>query len=519
MTQDSFAENMWAALDEDKQTRRTTPPTPDTSPATTIAGDVVVISDPTKYANTALQRAADEFGQVGAANQHEGAGRNHALNTAAFTLGRLVAAGLLTESQVRHALTDAASRNGLLQWTGHHAVDNTISSGLRAGALEPLRWTQGTSIGPVPEAAPFAPPGWQPQPGPLGVEREPNPLSALNLQRLAEPCPPPDWLVTGRLTRNTLTVLGSKPGVGKSWTALDLALAITTGRPWLGHDTIQGRVLYIDVENGETLATRRLQQLGADPDEIGDRLHYVTESVMFPGGEDSARFKDTLEAFRPDLVIVDTLASAAPSAEKDTESMSLFLYDIWQRSRQQNAAVLILAHLRKSQQGVSKDDPLDSFRGAGHLVGAASRAWLLEPRGAERFALRDIKAREFQANPTVLIRIHDEPSDNALIDKRTSIITDGEEEDDTPESDALAFQRKCLELIDNSPLGKAKKSALLTLRGDKSEATVTRWLKEFKDAGVLKAAGTGFYTRATEVPNDPHAGATPFDPWAATDAA
>ena len=49
----------------------------------------------------------------------------------------------------------------------------------------------------------------------------------------------------------------SAPKVGKSWLVSDLALAIASGRPWLGMDCVPREVLILDNElHGETSANR-----------------------------------------------------------------------------------------------------------------------------------------------------------------------------------------------------------------------------------------------------------------------
>jgi hypothetical protein len=63
--------------------------------------------------------------------------RNHELNRSAFSLGQLVAAGLLDEDQVAAALLRAAERNGLLADDGIRQCQATIRSGLRAGMANP----------------------------------------------------------------------------------------------------------------------------------------------------------------------------------------------------------------------------------------------------------------------------------------------------------------------------------------------------------------------------------------------
>jgi hypothetical protein len=63
-------------------------------------------------------------------------GRNAALNRAAWTLGRWVAAGAFDQAEVENGLYDAVERNGLVADVGQRQVWATIRSGLSAGLLQ-----------------------------------------------------------------------------------------------------------------------------------------------------------------------------------------------------------------------------------------------------------------------------------------------------------------------------------------------------------------------------------------------
>ena len=65
-------------------------------------------------------------------------GRNAALNRAAWTLGRWVAAGALDQAEVEDGLFDAAERNRLVADDGERQIWATIRSGLSAGLLQPV---------------------------------------------------------------------------------------------------------------------------------------------------------------------------------------------------------------------------------------------------------------------------------------------------------------------------------------------------------------------------------------------
>lgn len=84
-----------------------------------------------KYAETALENEAALLSGMPAGM------RNGQLNKAAFALGQLVAGGYLTQDEVRRALMDACTRNGLIQADGVKAFEKTLESGLQSGMSQP----------------------------------------------------------------------------------------------------------------------------------------------------------------------------------------------------------------------------------------------------------------------------------------------------------------------------------------------------------------------------------------------
>jgi len=102
---------------------------------------------PTRPVQELLASAQRRGGYVGAALRGEaervinaGTGRNHALNAAAYCLGRLVGAGVLAREDAEQTLTAAAVAAGL----GRDArqvgeIPRTIASGLGAGIRNPRR--------------------------------------------------------------------------------------------------------------------------------------------------------------------------------------------------------------------------------------------------------------------------------------------------------------------------------------------------------------------------------------------
>jgi hypothetical protein len=76
--------------------------------------------------------------------------RNFCLYVAAVALGQLVAGGALAEREARGVLLDAAARHLALGAYSPNQADQTITSGLRAGAKRPRSITDGAPAGPGP---------------------------------------------------------------------------------------------------------------------------------------------------------------------------------------------------------------------------------------------------------------------------------------------------------------------------------------------------------------------------------
>lgn len=307
---DPFAVALWALRDAEKATARDRPAPPAGSATLTVApdpGEVVRISDPNAYAITALQRTHDEL-----ASTHEG-GRNHALNTAAFTLGRLAAAGLLTEQAVTDTLLAACNTNGLLAEDGRYATEATIRSGLTGGARDPLRWQHDTPSGHTPPAvAPFTPatgpaPALEQPPPP-----DPNTLHALRVagelatlrardeardqltaekalrdfreppsrlsvrEELQLPDDPVTYAIQSVLPTGTNALLTAGYKTGKTTTVGDLAVAHADGTKFLGKFDVTpspGRLAIFNYELSDSMYRRWLRELNLEHPERLAVLH------------------------------------------------------------------------------------------------------------------------------------------------------------------------------------------------------------------------------------------------------
>ena len=71
-----------------------------------------------------------------------------------------------------------------------------------------------------------------------------------------------------------LTLIAGAPKSGKSWMMLDMCLAVSSGRSFLGRKTLHCEVAYFPLEDQEERAKKRMLDLGEAPT---PNLHICTE--------------------------------------------------------------------------------------------------------------------------------------------------------------------------------------------------------------------------------------------------
>jgi hypothetical protein len=108
---------------------------------------------------------------------------------------------------------------------------------------------------PMPAAGLKATNGSQEFTGP--TEDWPEILDAIEL--INNPPPLPQVLIEGILHKGEKMLLGGAAKIGKTWLALDLAVSVASGTPWLGYPTQKGRVLFINFELAPWAFRKRLE--------------------------------------------------------------------------------------------------------------------------------------------------------------------------------------------------------------------------------------------------------------------
>jgi AAA domain len=185
----------------------------------------------------------------------------------------------------------------------------------------------------------------------------------------------PRWLVQGLWPADAYGVLAAQEKAGKTWAALDLAVSVASGRPWLDHFACPapGPVLLFLGEGGERATVRRIEAIatskGVHPDQLADRLRlsFRVPRLAAPGaGAELAAVQAELAEHPAVLVVLDPLYLAAAGASgSNLYDMGAVLQAIQGVCQHAGCALLVVTHWNKTGDG----------RGADRISGAGPAAW------------------------------------------------------------------------------------------------------------------------------------------------
>jgi len=216
----------------------------------------------------------------------------------------------------------------------------------------------------------------------------------------AESLPPPTWLVPDFIIGEGFTLLFGPQKHGKSFVALDLALSIVHGRPWL--DTIKpavepGSVLYLALEGmHETLrrTTAWCRHYGVEP---SDRL-IVVSGLRFSDEAISAAMREAVAAI-PDLrcIIIDTVARAMVGLDENLARDQGLITDRLDRLAEDAKVPVIAVHH-------SGKDVERGTRGSNALPAAAVGSVLVTKRDDGNLAVSVTEIRRGESGKNLLLR-------------------------------------------------------------------------------------------------------------------
>ncbi len=172
------------------------------------------------------------------------------------------------------------------------------------------------------------------------------PIALLSLEQLRQRHDTVTWTVKGVIPSESLGLIFGGSGTFKSFIALDMALHVAHGLPWLGRRTVEGPVLYLAAEGGAGLwrridawhRARRLRWQDAPmyvipvPVDLMKDAMLVTEAALSAG-------------VTPILAVIDTLSQTFSGEENSANEVSAYLAELGLMLRANwRAAIAVIHH-------------------------------------------------------------------------------------------------------------------------------------------------------------------------------
>jgi hypothetical protein len=184
------------------------------------------------------------------------------------------------------------------------------------------------------------------------------------------------YMIEGLLPRQSLSLVVGDSGLGKSPLLYQAAICVAAGIPFLGYPTRQGRVLYMDSENGLGQASKLVDgltsYLGLSQTPSDFRSWNLNDAPEF--GEPGNQFDDFVKDFEPSWVIIDPINSIFNEIEKDSTTATKNFQHLRKIMADANCSVTGMHHLRKGS-----DNPKEKPE---RLETADLGAWFNRARGS-----------------------------------------------------------------------------------------------------------------------------------------
>jgi hypothetical protein len=272
-----------------------------------------------------------------------------------------------------------------------------------------------------------------------------------------------------------LSILAGAPKLGKSFAAMDIAIAVATGGKAFGSiGCEQGDVLYLALEDGKRRLKTRLQQMLPFEPELPRRLTFATEVPQIGEGLDSVIEEWIASAEKPRLIWIDTWRCVKPEGngkgsayDEDVRAIQP-LHTL--TKRYPGLCVGLIHHTRKAEA----DDIFATVSGTYGLTGVADTLLVLAKHGEGHKLC--VRGRDI------------EDAEKSL--KRNQITGAWTISGDARELAKTSERQQILDLLVEAE-GEVLRTSQIAKAIGKKDDTTTRLLKGLLVEGLVEKAGFG----------------------------
>ena len=191
-------------------------------------------------------------------------------------------------------------------------------------------------------------------------------LPVQRAHQLDSRAPDQQWLVEHLWAAEAVGIIGGEPKCGKSFLALDLAVAVASGQPCLGRfrSGTTGRVLLYAAEDAPHVVRQRLEGICATAQidlATLDLFVITAPSLGLDRADDRERLTNTVEKARATLLVLDPFVRLHHIDENAAGEVAPLLAYLRQLQRKHHLAVAVVHHARK---GAAHTRPGQALRGS-----------------------------------------------------------------------------------------------------------------------------------------------------------
>lgn len=315
-------------------------------------------------------------------------------------------------------------------------------------------------------------------------------LSGTQIERMT----PPQWLVPQWLAHPSLAVLYGEPGTGKSVLAQALALALATGKEWLGMEVVGTRTLYVVAEGVAGMGRRNAawRDFHGVSEQQCAGVMWLPEPVDLTDRTKAEELAVLADQLGVGMVVIDTLARCMPGAdENSTADMGLVVAHL-DLIRGTNRLVLVVHHVGK--------DRTKGMRGSTALLGAADTTIeLIGRRGDKEMLIRVDKQKDASPPDPIRFRLLSVASSVVPVRHDVGIVPDlmGRQA-----AEVMMLLVELSAVVDGAwtPIPNSVLRAAWTERTNASESSYYRALKAAVEAGLIAKVGRSGYVPGMPVP-------------------
>lgn len=217
-------------------------------------------------------------------------------------------------------------------------------------------------------------------------------LRFLTLDEYADlPMPDDTYLIDKFLPCPGRVLLVGPPKQGKTYLALQLAMAVASGTSFLGRPALSGgrRTLYLQFDTPHSLWLKRIKELREENIILPKEMHVLNPDDQRPyldvanSESDRDYLRRIMLTLQPKFVVVDTLAKLHTGDENDAGAMKKIFHTL--NKIFVDCCILYVHHTKKlspppGQKEVHRPTPSDAARGSSFVAGEVDSVMLLANR-------------------------------------------------------------------------------------------------------------------------------------------